>query len=109
MRTRISLTAALIVALLATLLATLVVATPASAASGRRTKVVNCMTVRFEPKSFVIACGDGNIWASKLHYSSWTKNRAAGHGVLNINTCNPNCASGTGDGLTATVAMRPRT
>jgi hypothetical protein len=47
------------------------------------------------PKEIVLACGDGNAVAEKLHWSSWKATRAKGTGRLSRNTCTPDCADGT--------------
>lgn len=46
------------------------------------------------PASIVFACGDGNFYATSLHWSSWGTTAAAAKGVGHQNDCKPYCASG---------------
>jgi len=48
----------------------------------------------FKPHSIVFACGDGNLFASKISWRSYGGQEAVGHAVVHINDCSPNCASG---------------
>ena len=41
----------------------------------------------------VISCGDGNFAIDDTSWSSWTASSAQGTTNLQINLCNPNCAS----------------
>lgn len=46
------------------------------------------------PASIVFACGDGNFYATSLHWSSWGATSAAAAGVGHQNDCKPDCAAG---------------
>ena len=46
-----------------------------------------------QPKSVIIACGDGNIGLIDLHWTSWGQTMASATGVDTWNTCVPNCAA----------------
>ena len=48
-----------------------------------------------EPSSIVLACGDGNVSLTDLHWSSWTATGAVGSGEFTHNLCEPDCADGT--------------
>jgi hypothetical protein len=67
-----------------------------SAPQGKRTQVVhNCTNYRVKPKdNIVFACADGYLYLSGMHWSSWHKHNAYGHGYLWLNGCKPNCAEG---------------
>jgi hypothetical protein len=49
-------------------------------------------TVR--PAEVVFACGDGNFYATGLHWSHWGTTDAEATGVGHENDCTPNCAAG---------------
>jgi len=46
------------------------------------------------PASIVFACGDGNFYATSLHWSSWHAATASARGVGHENDCKPYCAAG---------------
>ena len=46
------------------------------------------------PASVVFACGDGNFYATSLHWSSWDATTATAKGVGHLNDCKPYCAAG---------------
>jgi hypothetical protein len=46
------------------------------------------------PKSFVLACADGNSLLGKLTWTSWTPGLASAKGTLVQNDCTPYCAAG---------------
>ena len=46
------------------------------------------------PASLILACGDGSIRAVIKRWRTWYLNTAAGTGRVEVNTCQPNCASG---------------
>lgn len=50
--------------------------------------------LQVRPASIVAACGDGNFYFTKLHWSSWKLNGALAGGIAHQNTCTPNCAAG---------------
>jgi hypothetical protein len=57
--------------------------------------IVTCdKKLRVRPKSYLLACGDGSQWLSRLHWSSWTTGEATASGRFTFNTCTPNCAKG---------------
>jgi hypothetical protein len=49
---------------------------------------------RVRPASVVLACADGNFSISKLAWTGWGQQFAAGRGTASINDCKPNCAAG---------------
>jgi hypothetical protein len=49
-------------------------------------------TVR--PRSIVLACGDGNLYVTRIEWSRWTMREARGVGVGHQNDCVPDCARG---------------
>jgi hypothetical protein len=48
----------------------------------------------FEPSKIIVACGDGNLFMTKLKWSSWGSKSARGKGTAHENTCSPSCAQG---------------
>jgi hypothetical protein len=71
---------------------------PATALSGSRRlpTFVDCGVGRakIRPAHIVFACGDGNFYVSRLHWSYWTRRSASGRGIGHQNLCNPSCATG---------------
>lgn len=53
-----------------------------------------CTGHSYKPASVVFACADGNLYASKLKYSSYGAREARATGTIHLNTCTPNCAQG---------------
>jgi hypothetical protein len=64
--------------------------------------------VAAKPASITIACGDGNVVAARLQWSEWTSARATGTGVVDVNDCSPDCASGSVQGYPALVGLTDR-
>jgi hypothetical protein len=50
--------------------------------------------VRVRPASIVFACGDGNFFATRLHWSRWDAQEAVATGTGHQNDCVPDCAHG---------------
>ncbi len=46
------------------------------------------------PSSISLACADDNLGVEHLSWSTWGSSRAAGHGSLWLNLCDPSCALG---------------
>lgn len=57
-------------------------------------KITNCVSASSRPKSLTLACGDGNTVLSKLRWKSFGGTSAQATGMLEVNTCSPNCAGG---------------
>jgi hypothetical protein len=59
-------------------------------------KVVDCLgeSPQFKPATLLVTCADGSVNLSAITWLSWTSSVATGDGNLNINGCNPDCASG---------------
>ncbi len=53
-----------------------------------------CTGSSYKPTSVVFACADGNLYATKLKYSSYGSREASATGTIHLNTCTPNCAAG---------------
>jgi hypothetical protein len=49
---------------------------------------------RVRPASAIIACGDANLYATKLRWTSWGPAGAVATGIGHQNDCTPNCAAG---------------
>jgi hypothetical protein len=79
-------------------------ATPARPAAGTgsaspaaaRMVVFDCpgQPALVKPKTFILACADGNAELTKLSWTSWTPILASAYGVLSENDCNPTCVGG---------------
>jgi hypothetical protein len=39
--------------------------------------------------------GDGTLFVKHMQWSTWSKDKAAGHGTAALNNCKPSCAGGT--------------
>jgi hypothetical protein len=51
-------------------------------------------SAKIRPGRILIACGDGNFFVTRMHWSSWTSTAARGRGTAHQNDCTPNCAAG---------------
>lgn len=58
-----------------------------------------------EPKSIMVACGDGNFYVTGIRWTSWTATKATGTGTVHANDCTPNCAAGHFHTARGTVAL----
>jgi hypothetical protein len=67
-----------------------------AAAPAARTVVFDCpgQHAMVRPKSFVLACADGNAAFVKLAWSTWASGLASAQGTLVLNDCTPYCAAG---------------
>lgn len=71
-------------------------------------RVINCASAAgpsFEPRTFFVACGDGNAFVSSITWCSWSTTSAHGHGTLGTNACRPDCAAGTFEGSPTDVSL----
>jgi hypothetical protein len=61
-----------------------------------RTVVFDCpgQHALVRPKTFILACADGNALFVKLAWTSWTPGLASAKGTLVLNDCTPFCAAG---------------
>lgn len=57
------------------------------------------------PKTFVLACADGNAYFTKLSWTSWTPGLASARGTFVLNDCIPFCAAGHFHGYPAVVVL----
>ena len=57
------------------------------------------------PKSFVLACADGNAYLARLAWTSWTPGLASAKGKLVLNDCTPYCAAGHFHSYPAVVVL----
>lgn len=66
------------------------------AAAAVRMVVFDCpgQHAMVRPKSFVLACADGNSALGKLTWSAWGPGLASAQGTLVQNDCTPYCAAG---------------
>jgi len=67
-----------------------------NAAPAARMVVFDCpgQHAMVRPKSFVLACADGNAALAKLAWSTWVPGLASAKGTLVENDCTPYCAAG---------------
>lgn len=70
---------------------------PGQATAGHpRTYVTHdCQHVKIRPHRILFACADGGFYVNHLHWRSWHRRRAIGHGVFHQNDCRPDCAGGS--------------
>jgi hypothetical protein len=72
------------------------VAASAGAQSGVRVFFpVDCVHNVFRPQSITVACADDNFRVTKIRWTSYGRSSASGRGRARIDTCDPDCVSGT--------------
>ncbi|HVR06023.1 MAG TPA: hypothetical protein VMS02_08270 [Solirubrobacteraceae bacterium] len=77
------------------ILTAFLIALPAAATSATSTiKITNCNKASSRPKSLTLTCADANTALSGLRWSSFGGATAKATGMLDLNTCTPNCAAG---------------
>jgi hypothetical protein len=54
----------------------------------------DCKHETFKPKGILIACGDGSLYMTGMHWKSWGRRAATGVGTAHLNDCIPFCAAG---------------
>lgn len=60
-----------------------------------RARIVDCTGHQVvAPRSYVLACGDGNTALVRLHWTHWGGRRATATGTEELNLCVPDCADG---------------
>jgi hypothetical protein len=65
------------------------------AARPRQFVVLNCANRGvIRPRSFQLACADGNDYLSRLHWQAWGQGYATATGTQTMNDCQPSCAQG---------------
>ena len=72
----------------------LLVAAQATDAASRTYALRDCQHEAYKPHKIVIACGDGNLYMTGMHWSHWRRSSAVGTGTAHANDCSPNCAQG---------------
>ncbi len=85
-----------------------VVAVPAGAlasSGSKQVQVTDCNKARYKPQTIVLACGDGNMFLTRMKWSHWSQSQASGSGVYAHDTCTPSCASGKLVRVNATVTL----
>ena len=72
------------------------VKTTASAAQANpRYVALNCaFKPVVKPGTYVLACGDGGLGITGMHWTTWSAHLASGYGTSWENLCVPNCAEG---------------
>ena len=70
---------------------------PTLAASGASTAgLTDCFNnTVVQPKSLLLACGDGTVTASELVWQGWGQATSTGSGIISYVDCNPDCVNGT--------------
>jgi len=86
-------------------------ATTPARASSTRVAVQPCVgKAEVRPSTFIISCGDGNSYLTKLKWSAWGSSTARAAGVYTLNTCEPYCAAGKFVSSDAVVTLsKPKT
>lgn len=82
-------------------------ASPSSATSGASTAgLTDCFNhTVVQPKSLLLACGDGTVSASGLVWQGWGQATSTGRGIISYVVCNPSCANGTERQAPGTVTV----
>jgi hypothetical protein len=76
---------------------------------GCRTFVAKHPTAVVKPTSIVVACGDGNLYLTGIHWATWNASTATGSGMVHSNDCKPYCAADHFHTAPATVTLsKPR-
>lgn len=74
--------------------------------AGPRLVVVDCAGASVvEPRTFQLACADGNDNLSKLNWSAWSAGFATATGIQTMNDCTPTCANGKFRGYPVRVIL----
>jgi hypothetical protein len=61
----------------------------------RSTILVTCDNkARVRPASYLLACGDGTAYLTRMRWASWTSGLASGTAIMTVNNCDPSCAQG---------------
>ena len=57
--------------------------------------VIDCATQhQVKPSSYILACGDGNAYLTKMQWAAWGGQAAFSSGTDTFRVCIPNCATG---------------
>ena len=83
-------------------------APPALAQSGGGLHVFfpyDCTQNVYKPRSITVACADANFRLTKVKWSSYGATTASGTARARIDTCDPNCVSGTFQTYPARVSL----
>ena len=48
-----------------------------------------------KPSSITLTCADGSMYLDQVKYTKWNDTSAKASGIFNMNSCDPDCASGT--------------
>jgi hypothetical protein len=67
-----------------------------------------CYDLIVKPKRVILACGDGGLFLSAMHWTEWGKPRAHGNGRMLANDCDPSCVDGTFIGYPVRVTLSGR-
>lgn len=80
---------------------------PSSATSGASTAgLTNCFNQTVvQPKSLLLACGDGTVNASGLVWQGWGQATSIGRGIISYVVCDPDCVNGTERQAPGTVTV----
>lgn len=64
-------------------------------AAPRGDVIVNCLgRPQVRPRSYVLACADGNDYLNGLRWVSWSGGAGFARGTEHVNNCVPDCAQG---------------
>jgi hypothetical protein len=68
-----------------------------SSSTAPQAKVMDCRGAvpAVRPSELILACGDGAIRATDLHWTSWNATGARGSGNIGVADCTPSCAIGS--------------
>ena len=96
-------------AVLATALVPAVLVGSAGAGQGVRAPE-DCTDPVNRPNRIVLACADFSLFVNTIHWDVWKSDKAKGTGRLQVNDCDPDCASGTFTAYPVKIRLdKPRT
>jgi hypothetical protein len=76
----------------------------------RSTVLVSCDNKsEVRPTGYLLACGDGSAYFTKMRWASWTSGLASGTATLSVNDCTPSCAQGKYQSAAAIVVLWRKT
>jgi hypothetical protein len=54
----------------------------------------DCIHEAYKPSKILVACGDGSLYMTGMHWKHWGRQSATGDGIAHLNDCIPFCAAG---------------
>lgn len=64
-----------------------------------------CTGRQYRPRTIILACGDGGLWASNISYHSYGGSKAYATVQLHAHSCIPDCAQSAFHAFPATIVL----